>query len=150
MDAALKGLFVGTALLNACHRRLEQLVDAESPMSPAHGPQPDPSPSPQTRFHPARHVQPRFHTPRNQSAVWSTCSCWNSTLQSRLDERKATTQAWKDVKNLSKSRYPFRSAPARLPQRVGGRESYLETGKGSSLLSGLLSSFSLSLLSSFS
>lgn len=53
------GLFVGTALLNACHRLVEQLGDAESPISTAQGPEPDLSP--QTRFHTGRYVQSLLH-----------------------------------------------------------------------------------------
>lgn len=58
------GLFVGTALLNACHRLAEQLGDAESPISVAQCPELDLSP--QTRFHPSRYVQALSHMRFNQ------------------------------------------------------------------------------------
>lgn len=57
------GLFVGTALLNACHRLVEQLGDAESLISTAQGPEPDLSP--QTRFHTCRYAQSLLHMHRN-------------------------------------------------------------------------------------
>lgn len=53
------GLFVGTALLNACHRLVEQLGDAESLISTAQGSEPDLSP--QTHFHTGRYVQSLLH-----------------------------------------------------------------------------------------
>lgn len=53
-------LFVGTALLNACHRLAGQLGDAESLISTTHGPEPEPSP--QTHFQPGWYVCFPLHT----------------------------------------------------------------------------------------
>lgn len=136
------GLFVGTALLNACHRLAEQLGDAESLISTTDGTEPELSP--QTRFHTGWYVCSPLHT---------YCSLVNIPLNSLqlLEENIVQRPQCKVcVKHLSKSRYPLRSALARLPQRVGGRESYLEIGKFPPSVFGLLERYSLSLLPSSS
>lgn len=120
-------LFVGTALLNACHRLAQQLGDAESPISVAQGLEPDLSP--QTHFYTGRYVQSLFAHALLSGQYSVVFSCW-------AIFRKAPIQGL--CQHLSKLRYPLRSALARLPQRVGGRESYLERGKPPPLLFVLL------------